>query len=395
MTNLKQERISWKGKIFSTSELIQHLDISRTSFYRKKREGLSSEEAIKWCLEHQRKEYTFQGELCTVEEVAKSFGIDRVSIYKYLNQGYQLETAIEYILKNKQMKYSPTQKKKVEIKTYFYQGKTRTIQEIAKQEKVSTSSLYQRLRDGLDLQQAIQEIKKNQQIRHLTDRLLTQKAAYFKIGEISLYQYCINQGYNYRSVVERIYKKKYTPEEAVEEYIEEGQDTRQKWKYSHGQVLLQHLLLKYQLNASYVLTLMKEHNWTVEEAIPKAVFSRKNEIYNAWEGKYLYELYQLFLVASQEERKSYLVEFQVTEQQKEILEENHQRICYIQRELLYYELAPQLKEASDDLRKEMIAYYGIIKEELAHINNGLYDDFILTENKKQGKIYRKKPMKNN
>lgn len=393
MVEKKKVMIEINGKEYSTNQIFKEFNVPKATYYRKIKEGYSREEAVKWCIDHPKKTYTFEGQPCTVDNVSKTLKISTVSIYKYLNQGYSLDESVSIIQKNRTEAYSPILGIKQEIKKYFYHGQDLKVSEIAKLENISSSNLHRRLKDGESIEEAIKAIKQTQAIRQVTEIVLDRKTKYILENGMPLYRYCIEHGYNYQALVRRILTHNYTPDKALNEYLSEGQLFKGFFKYKHGEVLLSHLLLKYELNANYVISLMKENDWTLEEAIPKAVFSRQNEQTNKWESEELYELYQLFTMCDVKEKELLVNELQVTKRQLDIIERNHKKICYLKREFLYYELAPQLKTLSLEEQEKLIKLHSITKEELDYINNGLYQDFTLVDKRKNGKVYIKNPVK--
>lgn len=383
---MKKEIIEWDGKQYGCNELLAKLHIPKTSFYRKKREGHDTLAAIRLCLESKRCEYTFLGKRCTLTEIAQHYQIDRVSLYRYLNQGYDLEEAVLMVLENKKIKYDPTKQKKVDIHYFDYQGETMTLTQIAKKAQVSSSNLYHRvIKEKQDLALAIIEIKQNQENRSTSHEKISIDGR-----EISLFRYCMEKGWNYRIIIDKVLKQNQSVEDAIMNYLLRGQEDPVSFKHRYGKVLTKHLLAKYQLNASYAIQLMKQENCSLEELIPKLCFSKQSDEYNKNEGLYLYDLYQLLISLGQEERTQAVDLFQISSQQQAILSKKHQEISLIQRELLYYQLAAYFDFCKEDEKQELLLLYQITPEEQVYMKEHLYDGFTLVSSKK-GPVYIKKP----
>lgn len=388
---MKKEMIEWNGKQYGCSELLALLHIPKTSFYRKKREGHDTLAAIRLCLESKRCEYTFSGKRCTLTEIAQRYQIDRVSLYRYLNQGYDLEESVLMVLENKQTKYDPYKQKKVDICYFDYQGEKMTLTQIAQKERVSPSNLYRRVKKkNQDLALALEEIKQNQENR-------TQKVSYEKLEnlsidsrKVSLFRYCMEKGWNYRIIIDKVLKQNQSVEEAIANYLLYGQEDPVAFKHCYGKVLIKHLLAKYQLNASYALQLMKQEHCSLEDIVPKLCFSKQSDEYNKNEGLYLYDLYQLLVSLDDEERTQAIDLFQISPSQQEILMKNHQKIMLIQRELLYYRLDAYFDFCKQEEKKALLDQYGITKEEQVYMKEHLYDGFTLVSSK-SGPVYIKKP----
>lgn len=385
---MKKEMITWEDKEYSINQLLSELNISKTSFYRHKNKGCTTFEAIKTCLDSKRSTYIYKGQLCNIYSLSEKLQINVVTIYKYVKLGYSLDECIPKILENKKVKYNPTKNQKVKITYFPYKQDNLTLVEIAKRENISSSNLYRRVMvENQSLEIAIAEIKRNQKLRKHSSFLVEELARGIKFENISLFQYCINQGYNYRTIIEKIIKYNMSVDDAVNFYIIHGQSKLSNNIYQHGKVALKHLFMKYHLNSNYAMQL-KDNYKNIDDLIVKLCFSGKNTLYNKYEGLYLYELYSLFSICSEEERTMWIKELGITSRQIELLEMEHKRISFIQREFLYYELEPILETCSKEEQVEIINVYGITSEELDYINNRLYQDFTLVDTKK-GPIYIK------
>lgn len=388
---MQKKIVIFDGREYGLTELITTLNISKTSFYRYKKNGYNNIEAIEKCLNNEREHYTFNGEVCSISAIAKRFKINRVTIYKYLKEGYKLEEAVPIILESKKMKYDPAKKKKVDITYYLYNGENLTLQQISKKEQISSSNLYRHvIIEKEDVCIAVSKIKKNQKKKVHSSKFVQQEVRFFQKDGMTLAKYCLVHGYNYQAIIDKLLKSKSTVDEVLKDYLTNGQDTRQTWKYQHGKVITKHLLTKYGLNSNYAFYLMKKNNKTLEEIIPKLVFSKQNTEYNKNEGLYLYQVYCILEKQTLDERREFLKLQSLSSKQQSIMEEKHREISFIKRELLYYELEPILEVCSADEKNRLITFYSITEEELDYIHNRLYDGFSLMGNS-QHKGYYKMP----
>lgn len=190
----------------------------------------------------------------TIVEIAELEKIDPSNLYRHLNKGESINAAITNI-KNNQSKKFP------------YQGKKLSRYEILKlNPDVSNYKLYQLLRDDKEYTE-----------KEVLDILaLCPKKDYYQVGNISLYQYCIEQKYNYMPIYYLIKVRGYSVDEAISIYKETGQDDPTIKENVVGNVLLNHFCIMEQLAPSYIYYYLQK-GFSLEDAISICCFnSRQN-----------------------------------------------------------------------------------------------------------------------
>lgn len=262
--------------------------------------------------------YEYEGEMLSIKTIAGRVELSPSTIYKYLNKGYSLVQAVE-IGKEQSLKTfkNRTKTNNRQVKKYLYNGIDMTIEEISKLSGVSKDSLYRRISEGLTPEKAIAEIKKNiahkypylgglyskWQLERLTgvskwylDKHLSDNRKYteeeikiiidsYKQKQVcmyqglSLYQYCVQNGYNYNVIYYNMKAYKLTPGEAIKQYLTSGQLARFRHRYVLGDVLLYHFLLKFQLDDRYITDRIRKGR-TEEEAIVDAIFLNQESYKN-------------------------------------------------------------------------------------------------------------------
>ena len=153
-------------------------------------------------------------------EIAEIEKIDNSNLYRHLEKGESIEEAIQSIKRN-QTAYFP------------YQGKMLSRPEILKlNPDVSETKLYLLLREG--------ETYTEEDVEEIL--ALSPKKDYYRVGNISLYQYCIEQKYNYMPIYYLIKYKKYSIEEAIDIYRKSGQGDPNIKDNTVGNILLNHFV---------------------------------------------------------------------------------------------------------------------------------------------------------
>lgn len=218
------------------------------------------------------KKYYWIDSMKTVGEIAEIEKIDSSNLYRHLEKGESIEEAIQSIKRN-QTAYFP------------YQGKMLSRPEILKlNPDVSETKLYLLLREG--------ETYTEDDVEEIL--ALSPKKDYYRVGNISLYQYCIEQKYNYMPIYYLIKYKKYSIEEAIDIYRKSGQGDPNIKDNTVGNILLNHFCIMEQFSAPYIYYYL-QRNTSLREAIirccfncmqtykNKSVRNRLCSIYQVWE----------------------------------------------------------------------------------------------------------------
>jgi hypothetical protein len=259
------------------------------------------------------KQYEFNGEMLSVKIIAGKVSLASSTLYKYLNNGLTIYEAVDKGKRESARVFNKREKtNNIQSKKYLWKEKERTVIEISKMENISKESLYRRLKKGMSVAEAVEEIKRNiapkypfydkniskYQISKITgvpkfylDYTLLDNKTYTKeavmviindykkaeilmVGEETLLEHCIRNSYNYNVIYYGIKFMGLSIEESISQYVINGQNSRFRYIYTAGNVLLYHFLLKYKLDDRYVTYKIRKGR-TVEEAIGDAIFLSK------------------------------------------------------------------------------------------------------------------------
>lgn len=222
------------------------------------------------------------------------------------------------------------------------------------------------------------------------------------IEEDSLYKYCLEHSYNYWVIHYMIINYGKSVEEAIEAYLENGQQIPTKWVYEKYEVLFKYLTLNFGLDSNRIIKIMKEESCNVEEAITRLIFISNNQ-YNDFkliEINWMQELYLFLKDLSSEEIPNAIKTFYISERELSFLKEKGTKIEVIKRQLLLYEFSTILDNWETEDIVEMLHLYNISDEELYFIITELHNPFdnkVInpTENHLKKKDYISNVIKNN
>lgn len=250
------------------------------------------------------KQYEFEGEMLSIKMIAGRVELAPSTLYKYLNQGFSLYDAILEGRKKSEIVFKTRPKTNNRISTqYPYKDGMYTVAEVASMEGISEEPIYRRLKKGMTVAEAVDSIKKNISKKYPFRKgfysiykisLLTGVPKYFlsskldpdkeyqeeeieilvtsytrnvlMIGEVTLFQYCLENQYNYNAIFYYIKKTNVTPEQAVEYYLKSEPRSKNE-TIMMGDVTLAKYCLQHQYNYESIFYSIKERGCTPEEAI--------------------------------------------------------------------------------------------------------------------------------
>lgn len=128
-----------------------------------------------------------------------------------------------------------------------------------------------------------------------------------KIQGLSLRQYCVAQGYNYRVILKKFHQQKHSQKNqdvdhilqgVIEEYETTGQNVPKVWTYGtyNNEVVLSHFFMALKLDSVRMLDDIMNSSISISDAIQKECFLQKASTYG-----YLEPLYQQALTYFSEE----------------------------------------------------------------------------------------------
>jgi len=367
--------------------------------------------------------YEFEGEMLSAKTIAGRVSLSPATIYKYLGEGYTIYEAIELGKKNSAVVFKNRKKtNNRNPKKYLYKdGVLMTVEEISELEGISKDALYVRLKQGLPLEEAVAEIKRNiapkfpylggmyskwmlarltgvskhylkEQIddsKKYTEEEIKRIIEAYKSPEInmyqgmSLYQYCVKMRYNYNVI--RYSMKAYglTAEEAIEQYLLCGQRVRFSHKYLLGDILLYHFLMKMQIDCGYVTDKIRKGR-SETDAIVDAIFLNNENYKNRSTRTKLRAIYgqiksiqQLFSIQSIYGLDAEDINFLRTKfiRAQDVLE---------QYKLFSIVATAQAIDNTDDL-KDFLSSVDVTIEELSDIKEELLEGFVKIDYYTKGK----------
>ncbi len=338
-------------------------------YYAVKRENPEAdfESLIAICRTRQRKRHTFAGKPCKLVDIAKENQVSLSSIYQLTCKGMSVDDAVARLLSFAEQKQS--------WERYQLDGELASVKKIAKVTGVSPYTLKRKLQAGESVERSVLELKNS--------RLET--------GE-TLSQYCVRMKYNLSKIVCILEKGKASSlEEAIEVYLEEGQ---MSGNYQHmiGPVARKYFFLNYQLNPARANYLFRDGN-DLNQVIAKLVLTQRSSDWSALTAKKIQAVYQVVEpLESFANQRELLDKISLTQEEKKLFWDRFARIKKIQREALFLGIYHDYVNASVEKRRQMNQQYRITEQESYHIITGeLLQDYDESYTPGGRKVYIKQP----
>ncbi len=351
--------------------------------------------------------YEYEGKLLSVKTIAGIVELAPSTLYKYLKQGFSLYDAIEEGKKKSNIVFKTKTKTNNRVaKKYPYQDREYTVEEISNLEEISKEALYRRLSSGMTAEEAVKAIRSNiskkypfrggfysaYKISVLTgipkyfllqkldsDKeyqeediefiLSTYKKEILMVGDVTLFQYCIQNQYNYNVIYYSIRYKGYTVEEAIKEYIKEDQRTYFPHSFALGDILLYHFFLREKLNDRYIKDKMRK-GASIEDAIVSSIFLAGENYASRDIRNELYKMYSELGI----ER---VLQQNILERHKEYIIDKHQRVLEVMKDYnLYQAISILSSDISNEDRKMVLETLSLTERDLLESREELFEGFV-------------------
>lgn len=300
----------------------------------------------------------YKGEIMSISKIAIIENIKRDTLNEFYEIYGDIEKAV-FITKESQLKR----------KQALYRGQNKSYSDISKHLGISTINLDKLIRKGKSLEEIESNIKRT--------RIGKKSNEYLQYKGESLYKFCLENSYNYWVINYMINTYGKTVEEAINAYIENGQQIPTKWIYEKYSILFKHLLLSFGIDSNKLIKIMKEENCTVEEAVTKLIFvsNNQNNDLKLIEIDWLHELYDFLSECTIDERKNAIETFYLTKRELNFLNEKDEKIQKVKRGLLLFEFSEIIEEIDIHELNEMFDIYELNNEEIIFIFTELYKPF--------------------
>ena len=348
--------ILYQGKLNSFSAIAKMEDIDYKSLASHYNKTKDIDEAIRLTKEakiRQNGDIPYNGTVMTISGIANLEGIKHETLKEYYELYNNIDKAVLI-----------TKLAQARRREALLRGKKATYEELARQFDMSVIELSEKIDSGSSVEEISKKkkrgVKKEEQIR---------------VDEDSLYRYCLNHSYNYWVILSIIKDFNKTPEDAIKAYVSNGQKMPIKWIYEKYQLLFKHLMLSFGLDSNRIVKIMKDNDCSIKEAIQRLVFISNNQGLKQVEIDWLEELYSFIKDLSPSDYAKAKETFYITEREEKIIQEKHEIIKKIDRQLLLFEFARVLEEWTVSDLLEMMELYEVTYEEKQTIVLDLYAPF--------------------
>ena len=350
--------ILYNDRMMSISAIASETGLERhalTRYYEKTKNIYKAIEIAKAAKDKQHGTIEYKGKVMSITAIANLEGIKRETLKEYYELYGNIEKAI-FITKESQLKR----------KQALLKGKKASYEELSRQFNISVIELDKMINSGISPENMKKREKKG-----------VSSEFQLKYNEDSLYRYCLEHSYNYWVIIYLIKTYGKTPEEAVNAYVENGQQLPIKWIYEKYGLLFKHLTLNFGLDSNRIIKIMKDNNCGIEEAIKKLIFISNNNDndFKMAEISWMEELYDFIIDISPEEYLNVKETFYITEREEKFINKKRTFIEKINRQLLLYEFASIIDEWSIEEIVELMDLYYISKEEKISIVLDLYSPY--------------------
>ncbi len=349
--------ILYKGKLMSALSIANMEGIDAKSLRRHFDETNDIELAVQLTIEAKNKQngtILYNGNLMTITGIANLEGIKRDTLKEFYELYNNIDKAV-FLTKESQKRRRQA----------LYKNNPTSIESFSKYYKISVLKLNELIESGLSLDDVEKQIEKNNK---------PNREIIMYNGQ-SLYQFCLDHGYNYWVINHIINKYNKTVEEAINEYVLSGQQIPTKWIYEKYNILFKHLMLKFGFDSNRVIKIIKEENCDIEDALIKLIFISDKNLKSV-ESNWLEELYRFIKSSNSSELDDIYRTFYVDEREKEILKFKDNQVENIKRELLLFEFSEVIDIWNKNELYEMFDLYNISDAEIITIYSELYMPFI-------------------
>ena len=296
----------------------------------------------------------YKGKKMSIAAIASLEGIKHDTLKEFYDLYKDIYKAV-FITKESQLK-----RKKALIR-----GRKASYEVLSRELDISVIELDKMVKRGVKLdsiKKPKRGVKKGEQLRY---------------DDESLYRYCLYHSYNYWVINYLIHTYNKSPEEAIQKYLENGQQIPKKWIYEKYNLLFKHLTLKYGLDSNRIVKIMKDNSCGIEEAIQRLVFVTNNKTNNfrKTEIEWMLELYSFIKELTEEEYLNVKESFFITDREGQFLFEKGTQLELINRQLLLFDFANIIDEWSIEELSEIMNLYNITEEEKITIVIDLYSPF--------------------
>lgn len=349
--------ILYNGRMMSALAIANEEDIDAKSLRRNLAKTNDIEEAVRLTKETRDKHrgtIPYKGQIMSISGIAKLEGIKHETLKEYYDLYGNIEKAV-LITKQSQLKR----------KQAILRGKQATYDELSKYFGISKIKLDKMISDGY----SVDEIERRQKTG-------IKKEDQLQYDDKSLYKYCLDHSYNYWVIIYLIKNYGKTPQEAINEYVNNGQQIPTKWIYEKYGILFKHLMLNYGLDSNRIIKIMKDNCCDIESAIQELVFVSDNDSsFKKAEIDWLKELYPFIKELSKEEFEDAKETFYIDDRELDFLSKKGKRIEELQRQLLLFDFSQVITIWPKEELLTMMDMYNISPEERTTIVLDLYTPF--------------------
>ena len=357
----KQKRsgdILYKGQMMTANAIALMEDLDAKSLRRHLEEQNGNiEEAIRIAKESRdlhRGNILYNGKIMSITGIAAKEGVKHETLKAYFDLYGNIDKAVLI-----------TKKAQSKRREALLRGKKVTHEDLSKYLGISRFRLEKMLKAGITPEEI--EAKQKRGVR---------KEEQIQYDETSLYRYCLDNSYNYWAILYLIRNYNKTPQEAIEGYVRNGQQTPNKWIYEKYDVLLKHLVLKFGIDSNRLVKIMKENNCPIEDAVQELVFINNNDpSFKSAEIEWLKELYPFLKELSKEEFEYAKETFYITDRELEFLRDKDRKIEIVKRQLLLFEFSQIIDLWPREELLEMLDLYNVSQDERRTIVLDLYKPF--------------------
>lgn len=256
---MRGELIEYNGEMLTLNAIAVKENVSRqtlTDWYKRTNNIYEAVKLTKSAQAKRNGNILYKGKLMSALSITNLEGIKRDTLKEFYELYDNINKAV-FLTKESQKRRRQA----------LYKNNPTSIESFSKYYKISVLKLNELIESGLSLDDIEKQIEKNNK----PHREITM------YNGQSLYQFCLDHGYNYWVINHIINKYNKTVEEAINEYVLNGQQIPTKWIYEKYNILFKHLMLKFSFDSNRVIKIIKEENCDIAYALIKLIFiSDKN-----------------------------------------------------------------------------------------------------------------------